>query len=84
MRALASQLEDAVELAGFSVTDASLLAEVLHDEPSNDVILVLTIAGFERDEHRLDLWGKLSDMVSENDDPLILERFGLVVHSATP
>jgi hypothetical protein len=84
LRALLSQLENAVQLAGFSVTDALLLAEVLHDEPSNDVILVLTVAGFERGDDRLDLWEKLCDLVSENDDALISRRFGLAVHSATP
>lgn len=85
VRALLSQLEGAVKLAGFSVTEAWLMPELLHDEPASDqLFLVLRVAGFQRQDDRLKLWDRIIDLVLDNEDPCISERLTLILQRAEP
>jgi hypothetical protein len=81
------ELDQAVVDSGFELAGASLTAAVSHEAASDDVVLELRVDGLQSEATCIELWGRLSDLVSKLEsvavgNSRVTERIALVVRSA--
>lgn len=81
--AIAERLTGEVSKHGYRIVDISLTAHVSPEAPSDEVLLELGVADLPDAAARIELWGELSDSLSEDNDPFVVERLSIVVRRIT-